>query len=62
MAQPYYRAIAISIHLNSQIRQRSFHAVLNDLLIFFLACFTPSGRAISSVRFGARSAKKFCRN
>jgi len=35
---------------------------MNDLLILFLAYFAPRQRAISSVRFGARSPKKFRRN
>jgi hypothetical protein len=35
-----------------------FFAVMNDLLIFFLACLTPCLRAFSSVRFGARRARK----
>jgi hypothetical protein len=35
--------------------------LLNELLIFFLACFASRARAFSSVRIGARSGKKFRR-
>jgi hypothetical protein len=62
MAQPYYRAITISIHRLLRIFQLSFYGLLNELLILFLAYFASRGRALSSVRIGARSDKKFRRN